>query len=518
MTDPIAERIVAADAVFERPIAAAPLRGRVARAALASGGSEILTRVAMVGVSIATARALEPREVGFLGLAVIIVATISMVGYFPEMAAVALPPDAGDAIVATAATAIRGAVIAIILAVLFAAFPFVTAHIGGQAGGRELAQLVAILSGTLVAEWIGGHARVILQRRLDLHYVALTQLVQVIIFVALALLFLANGGRAMSLAIAQVIGSAAAAIGAWIRLLQIRVRRLAWPSTPQWVQTTRASWRMFIGLIGGFITERLDNVLVAGAIGPRQMSFYSMAWNASRAPASVFSRAISFVLIPALAHIQDDPARVRRAVNDCSRYSYILLVPICALLALFGQPLVAVVLGPKWLPLVPCLRIMAISVLTAPFLYVCTALLVGTGRAHLTAIATTMHIINLSLVIPPMARRWGIVGAAYGELFTIFIVMVAEFVIAHRATDLIHRELLGAPMVPIFAAIPAGALAWIAASAARGNVVQILVAGLVMAIAYPALLIALGGSTDLSAVVALLRNLVRRAAPVEAQS
>lgn len=56
-----------------------PLRHGVARAALASGAAETATRVLMVALSIATARALLPGQIGVLGLAVIVVGIVSLI-------------------------------------------------------------------------------------------------------------------------------------------------------------------------------------------------------------------------------------------------------------------------------------------------------------------------------------------------------------------------------------------------------------------------------------------------------
>ena len=58
-----------------------PLRDIAARAAMASGTAEIVTRVLTVVLAIVTARVLEPVEVGLLGLSVIVIGVVSMLGF-----------------------------------------------------------------------------------------------------------------------------------------------------------------------------------------------------------------------------------------------------------------------------------------------------------------------------------------------------------------------------------------------------------------------------------------------------
>src|SRR3989442_3804297 len=106
----------------EQPLAES-LRYGTTRAAIASGTAQIVTRVLTVVLSIATARALEPREVGLLGLAVIVVAVISMIGYYPETAAVTARTREGHGKFAVASVAIKAVVTALLLASVALAFP-----------------------------------------------------------------------------------------------------------------------------------------------------------------------------------------------------------------------------------------------------------------------------------------------------------------------------------------------------------------------------------------------------------
>ena len=107
------------------------------------------------------------------------------------------------------------------------------------------------------------------------------------------------------------------------------------------------------------------------------MAYYSMAWNASRISANVFNRAIGFVLVPTFARLQDDPERIRRGTDECVRFSYLMLPPLAALLFACAPQLTELVLGSRWLPLVPCLRVMSVSILFTPLVATAAALLVG---------------------------------------------------------------------------------------------------------------------------------------------
>jgi len=493
---------------------ASSLRYPTARAALTSGMGEMATKVLTIVLSVATARMLEPREVGLLGLSVIVIGVISMIGVYPETAAVAARGEASDGEYAVAASTIRAAINLLLLVALILVFPLVGGYLTGEDGGfAQLQELLKILIWVPVFEWVSGYAQILLQRRLDLNYLAWVQLAQPVIFVGLAIILLLEGQSYIGVAWANLVSSAATAVLVWGRLWQRGwLNWEGWPDKKVWRETALGSARMFVGGFGGYLGGRVDNLMVAGAIGPAAMSFYSMAWNASRTPAHVFAKAISFVLVPTIARIQDDPERVQRGLRECLRHSYLLLAPVCALLFVSAPLLVTFVLGAKWLPLVPVLRIMCFTVLVAPILFASTALLVGTGRAHLTGIATLAHLITLIVFVPFMTTRWGLVGAAYADMGAAIILTTVLCIVARAATRQISWAFLSAPALPIVAALLSGLLAWnVGAYITRDSVRLIGEAGSIL-LGYPFIILVFGGRARLLDFTLLLRGVLRRRA------
>jgi len=126
--------------------AAGTLRRNVARAAFASGGVEIVARVLTIVLSIATARELQPSEVGLLGLAVIIVGVLSVVTACAETAGVIARSLASDPQYAWSATLARGAITACLLAVApFSLPPLAHLLAGKEAASADLLALVYLL-------------------------------------------------------------------------------------------------------------------------------------------------------------------------------------------------------------------------------------------------------------------------------------------------------------------------------------------------------------------------------------
>jgi len=486
---------------------------------MASGTAEIVTRVLTVVLAIVTARVLEPVEVGLLGLSVIVTGVVSMLGFYSETAAIAARGKASEGNYALAATGIRTAIVASALAIMWLAFSAVARYLTGKdATPGPLRDLLLVMSCIPVLELLSGYPQVVMQRRLELNLIARLQILQPLLFVGAAVALLMTGCGYIGVAWANVASSAAVTLLLWWRLLSSGPASWdGWPSKSVWHETVRDTAKVLIGGFGGYLGGRLDNLLVAGSIGPAAMSFYSMAWNASRTPANVFARVINFVLVPTLARIQDDPLRVQRALRECVRNSYLLLAPACAILFVTAPLLVNYVIGPKWLPLIPALRVMCFTVLSVPILFTSAALLVGTGRAHLTGLATGVHLATLFIAIPSLSGRWGILGAAYADCIAVILLTLTLGATAWIATHQVGLPILKSAAVPLVAAVSSGWLALTLTSSIQWDALRFSFGVCLTTLVYVLMVAVLGGRAGLIDLANMMRIVVRRS-PLPAAS
>lgn len=494
--------------------AAQPLRYGVARAALASGAVETVSRVLTILLSIATARALDPREVGLLGLAVIVIGIVSLVAACSETAGVITRGEGTDHQHAFVATAIR-AVVAIVLVWATYLCLSLISHllVGGEAGESQLIALIRAMLLLPLIEVVSNYPRVVLQRRLDLSFVAGVALVQVVSHVGLSLALLWGGYGAMGVIYSSLISASMAAILFWSRLLlSPRGER---PRVAPWVgllvEVLKNTSRVFAGGFVGYLNGRVDNLLVAGAIGPTAMSFYGMAWSASRIAPQILGQALGFVLVPALASVQTDKERVGRALLESLRHSHLLMAPLAAVLFIAGPSLVTTVLGSKWLAIVPCLRVMSITILLGPLVSTSCALLIATGRAHVAGLGTALQLAVLAALIVPLSRTWGVLGAAFVDLIAVSALTAALLAATPLLRKLLRQQVLSSLLLPVGSAAISGLLAWTGSLPLANGLVKLLAqTGILLAI-YPGILSIVGGRTALLNLISLVRDTAQRA-------
>ena len=227
--------------------------------------------------------------------------------------------------------------------------------------------------------------------------------------------------------------------------------------------------KLFVGGFAGFLSGRLDNLLVSSAIGVAKMSFYSMAWTASRLPINALSRAVYAAVVPVLARVRDDGSKVQETIDELVKSSFALFAPAYALLFLVAPDAVGLLLGPLWTPVVPCVRIMCIAGLLAPISQAAGVLLGATGKGHLWGIASGIVIVYQILVIPEVAYRWGVIGAAWADAGAAGVAAVAGWLLARNVfPNIAWASLRGALRFVILASLAAGAATAIARGVPSG--------------------------------------------------
>jgi lipopolysaccharide exporter len=436
-----------------------PLRSRLGAALFAAGGAETCNRVLSVVLSIVIARFLEPYEIGVLGLAVIIANTISILGSYSETAGITSQRHGTDAQYAVTAAVLRGVLTLIALAIIAISIPWLSEALLRKSTASDLPGLVQIASAQLVFEVLGTAPRVMLQRRLQLTRVSLAGLTQTAVFVAASVVVLAAGYRTTAIMWCQCFATACSTAMLWTLVASCASWRQPWGASVLWKEMGRSSGKVFVGTFVGYVNGRIDNVLVATVLGPAGMSFYGMAWNAARLPVAILNQALAFVLVPTVVMLESESHRLARILRTAFRGAYLVIAPVSATLFVMAPWIVMTVLGPKWLPAVICLKVMAVTILFAPLLAVAHAVLVGTGRAHLIGIASVVQLVAIAVIMVPLAARWGLLGAAVADVISTMILTAALVTTSRRAVPDLRWGSLAAGVTPIAVSIVGAAVA-----------------------------------------------------------
>jgi PST family polysaccharide transporter len=166
------------------------------------------------------------------------------------------------------------------------------------------------------------------------------------------------------------------------------------------------------GLLKTF-QNQIDTFIVGRQLGTTAVGLYSKAFALTTRLADMLTTAVfGNVLFPSYTKMQDDKPRLTRAYLKSTKMVFLIIVPLSIGLAIVAPVLVPVLLGPRWIPMIPLWQIFSLYGLTRPISTNAAPvfLAVGQPRRNMTA-----SIVLLSIMIPLLfllIPLYGTMGAA----------------------------------------------------------------------------------------------------------
>jgi O-antigen/teichoic acid export membrane protein len=208
-----------------------------------------------------------------------------------------------------------------------------------------------------------------------------------------------------------------------------------------------------------FLATQGDDIVVGRLLGATALGFYQLAYRISNIPASEFSQLISAVTFPAFAKVQDNLHLLRRSYIKVLRFSALCAFPVAAVIFALAGEFTAIVLGEKWMPMVPAMRILAITGLCRSIAGP-GPLVMAIGKPELRAKMQVIGLAAMAILIVPLTMRWGIAGAAAAATVRVAIGKSVALGYAVRELKAPLRETVAALMFPLSNAAICVSLMW----------------------------------------------------------
>ncbi|SNS74411.1 Membrane protein involved in the export of O-antigen and teichoic acid [Noviherbaspirillum humi] len=234
-----------------------------------------------------------------------------------------------------------------------------------------------------------------------------------------------------------------------------------------------------------WIINNIDRVLIGRMFPAAQVGLYSLSYNLVSSPALTIIGVIQSALFSASARVQDDHARLRRALLTMIGVVTLLLFPVFAGIAAASDSVLHGLYGEKWLAAAELLRPIALAMPLYLLLGMATPLLWVSGHTHkefviqipvaigfvaaaalaatisLEAVAWTvfaMYFIRAAIIVGTTCRALKI---TMQDLFSVMaggLVATVTTALAIIAADLAARQLSDAPIAWLIADVAAGGI------------------------------------------------------------
>ena len=274
----------------------------------------------------------------------------------------------------------------------------------------RLTPIARVLALTFLLNGCAAQFRAGLQRQLRFSALASVDVVSQLLAALIGVVLALRGAGYWAL-VAQQVSQAAAALllvvvlGGWLP------RR---PSRGEGLRPfLRYGWNYLGGQLIAYLGKNADSLVIGAHFGPVPLGYYNRAYQVLMGPLGQLRAPTTTVALPILSRLQDDQRRYGEYVVRGQVALGYTFLPAIAIAAGAADPLVRVVLGDRWLPVVPIFAALACAAIFDTLPYVGYWVYLSRGLTpHLlryTAAATALRIACIAI-----GSTWGPVGVAVG--------------------------------------------------------------------------------------------------------
>ena len=188
-----------------------------------------------------------------------------------------------------------------------------------------------------------------------------------------------------------------------------------------------------------YFGRNADNLIIGRFLGSAALGYYGLAYSLMMKPIQV-TALFSGVLYPALSSAKDDPLQFRDIYMRTIKLIALITFPAMLGMWVVTTPLILVVYGEKWVPIIPVFRILCLIGMIQSVLSCVGNIYMAMGETRLM-FRVNMISLPFTLLSFIVGIRWGIVGVAFCYAIIAVIFWFVNYSIALRLIGMKIKQL-----------------------------------------------------------------------------
>jgi teichuronic acid exporter len=366
------------------------------------GGREVLLFI----LSILLARILVPADFGAVALVMAIIAVVEVLAQLGLSVALVQKPEVTQDILDSAFVLTFFSFLVASIILVFLAQPI--SHSYALPLLAPLTQLTAL---SLFLMGLSSFYRSLLLRDMKYRVISGTQVVSTVVYGIVSLICAIEGYGAYSI----ILGYVATAVTTLIIFGFLK------PFFPKSMGSLRfmkellgfGAWVSF-GRILGTASGQFDRFLIGKILSEQVLGGYYIAYRMTISLPNLVTGAIDQVLLPIYSASKNDPEVIEKGYWKGLQFSALAVVPACLLFGLYAAPATMLLLGQKWMFIVPIIQILSLlGAIQGLGGGVLASAIYASGVPQLNPMMNGVRILGLPISVW-VGSRWGIEGLAWG--------------------------------------------------------------------------------------------------------
>jgi O-antigen/teichoic acid export membrane protein len=274
-------------------------------------------------------------------------------------------------------------------------------------GTDELVLPLRVTGVVFIFKAIRTYPESLLRREMDFKQISYCNVVTGIIRGALQYVLALCDFGYWSLVIGQVVGDLLGMI--WL------VAARGVPLRPTFVAShavaaVRFGFSATVSVVFWIVLSTADNIVVGKLFGAEALGFYAMAFYLADLPLGKLNQILTPVISSYFANIGDNKVELARLFIKFNRLTLVLIAPVLSGLAFVAPPLVPLLFGEKWVPMVTPLQVLCVVGVLRALTGSASNLLYAVGQPNRVLLATGVPAFILPVLFYMLGSSLGLNG------------------------------------------------------------------------------------------------------------
>lgn len=334
---------------------------------------------------------------------------------------------------------------------LVAAVTFSASFIAKYFKSEIIAPLISFMALNILLVGVQSVHRAMLTKALNFKALGVASLVSSVFSGGISIYLAISGFGVWSLAWQAVIS---AALSGLILVFYYRIPRVFIFNFSVLISLLRfGSWILLGSILnamrGGFIT-----LLLGKFFSLRDLGLYSRAEGTKNIPIGLLSASLERVILPVLAKVGSDRARLNRGARRALLLMMLFNVPAMMGVAVSSDMLLATLFGAKWLDAAPYLSILCIAAIFTPLGIINVQLLLSLGFSK-EFFYLDLAKFFLAVVVTVVASAWGVLALAWAQV----LIAIVSWIINANYSNRLASYGFGKQFLDVLPTIATGCIA-----------------------------------------------------------
>lgn len=311
----------------------------------------------------------------------------------------------------------------------------------------------------------------LLERALKFRALAMSEILGTVAgaLVAVGLVLLGYGVGAL---VAQMVAISAVSTG--VLILEARWRPKFYFSMDALAPLLHIGVWASLGAMVTYLGANLERPILAGLLSVTALGYFTMGQQIVGTPVRTIVQVVQKMMMPVFSKMKDDNDRASRAYVDTAHALFFVMSPICFGLLAIAEPMVRVVLGPNWDPIVPVIGGLSLWALVSVLSDLNVSVIVAKGhvRFQFWWSIFSMALTTLAIIF---AARFGLVAVVLTRLGMSLILVPIFTIYTGRTIDLSLWKVISAVCRPaLCGAVMAGGVMGVLQSLETSEVLRLI--------------------------------------------